>query len=126
MIVVLVLVVLIARVSGAGDKTAQAVDPPAAPLSDRCLDVPQNLVNDMATGLAVRGGRLLNAQAVRSKDFKRVYFISAEIDGPGLEGSGEIGTWAKGGPLQDGGFSRSMASRTSCRTGATAERRTST
>jgi hypothetical protein len=32
-----------------------------------------------------------------------VWFISAEIDGPGLEGVGDIGTWAKSGPLAVGG-----------------------
>jgi hypothetical protein len=60
-------------------------------------------VKGIESGLTVTGGgSLKNARAVRSQDFKRVYFVSAEIDGPGLEGSGDIGTWAKSGPLRVG------------------------
>lgn len=32
--------------------------------------------------------------AVRSQDFERVWFIAAEIDGPGIEDEGEVGIWA--------------------------------
>jgi hypothetical protein len=31
---------------------------------------------------------------VRSRDFKSVYFVSADLQGPGLNGKGEIATWA--------------------------------
>ena len=74
----------------------------AAPTTDeaessRCEDVPQDLVDGIATGLNGPGGNTLsNAQAVKSKDFEEVYFISADIDGPG------IGTGAKSGPLAVG------------------------
>jgi hypothetical protein len=55
-------------------------------------------VNAIATGLTVQGGGTLrNAQAVKSND-KPVWFISADIDGPGMDEEDDIGTWAKSGP----------------------------
>jgi hypothetical protein len=69
--------------------------------SDRCEEVPRALVNTIAGRLTAQE-RLRNARAVKSGDFKSVWFISAEIDGPGLDGDGEIGTWAKTGPLAVG------------------------
>jgi hypothetical protein len=72
--------------------------------ASRCRDVPQGLVDGIEEGLTVTGGGTLrDAQAVKSEDFERVWFISAEIDGPGIEGDGDIGTWAKSGPLAVGG-----------------------
>jgi hypothetical protein len=71
--------------------------------SSRCTDVPRALVTTIATRLPAHE-TLLNAQAVKSRDLKRVWFISAEIDGPGLKGIGDIGTWAKVGPLSADGW----------------------
>jgi hypothetical protein len=73
--------------------------------STRCEKVPRGLVKAIETGLLAGVGglaKLTDARAVKSEDFKRVYFVSAEIDGAGLEGTGEIGTWAKSGPLRVG------------------------
>jgi hypothetical protein len=73
--------------------------------SDRCDNVPPALTQAIAEGLTLTGGggTLTNAKAVKSNDYQRVYFISADIDGPGLEGSDDIGTWAQNGPLRVGG-----------------------
>jgi hypothetical protein len=69
--------------------------------STRCENVPLKVVNEIEREMTVSGGgTLTNAQAVKSEDFERVYFVSAEIDGAGLEGSGDIGTWAKSGSLR--------------------------
>lgn len=60
-------------------------------------------MNAIATGLTVQGGGTLrNAQAVKSNDSKSVWFISADIDGPGMDEEDDIGTWAKTGPLAVG------------------------
>jgi hypothetical protein len=90
------LVVLLASSCGGDDGGNDA--------SARCENVPQALVDAMEEGLEVTGGggTLTNAKAVKSNDFERVYFISADIDGPGLEGPDDIGTWAKSGPLRVG------------------------
>jgi hypothetical protein len=82
---------------GGADGTAP---PTAARAAGRCTAVPRPLVKAIATRLTVPE-TLRNAQAVRSAT-KRVWFVSAEIDGPGLVGDGQIGTWAKSGPLAPG------------------------
>lgn len=48
-------------------------------------------------------GTLKNARAVKSEDFKKVYFISAELEGESTEVVGKIATWARTGPLRVGG-----------------------
>jgi hypothetical protein len=87
--------------------TTSAEPPPATTAeeeeSSRCEKVPPGLVKAIESGLTVTGGgSLTEAWAVKSEDFKRVYFVSADIDGPGLEGTDDIGTWAKSGPLRVG------------------------
>lgn len=60
----------------------------------RCRKVPTAVVDAISTGLEVEGGgKLRGARAVRSDDFERAYFVSADIQGPGLEGSDDIATW---------------------------------
>lgn len=60
-----------------------------------CMPVPHAVVKAIESGLTVQGGgKLRGAYAVKSRDFSSVYFISAEIQGPGLENNGDIGTWA--------------------------------
>jgi len=86
--------------AGGGREAAAPTTTPAA-LSSSCKAAPRALVNAIAARLTQRE-TLQNAQAVRSPT-KRVWFVSAEIDGPGLEGDGEIGTWAKAGPLTPAG-----------------------
>jgi hypothetical protein len=96
------LVVLLASCGGddkssSGDKASSA---------DRCRNVPKSLVDAIEAGLTVTGGgTLTNVKAVKSTDFKRVYFISADIEGSGMEepNSDDIGTWVKSGPLRVGG-----------------------
>jgi hypothetical protein len=88
--------VLLGSACGGGGKSTTA--------SSRCKLVPPALTKAIESGLTVTGGgTLVHARAVKSGDFKRVHFISAEINGPGMTGPGEIGTWAKSGPLRVGG-----------------------
>lgn len=73
---------------------APAPQAAAAPQS-ACLPVPAEMVELIASGLIVNGGGMLrDAWAVASGAHKQMYFISAEIDGPGMEREGDIGTWA--------------------------------
>jgi hypothetical protein len=68
----------------------------------RCRQVPRAFVTGVEEGLTVQGGGSLRwAQAVRSRDDigglyrgKRVWFVSAEIQGAGLKGKDDIGTRA--------------------------------
>ena len=71
--------------------------------SSRCEIVPADVVVAIGEGLQ-GGGTLQTVRAVESSDFESVYFISAQIDSPGIAGDGEVGTWARSGSLdEDGG-----------------------
>ena len=79
---------------------------------DRCKSVPKDMVAGIEEGFekGVQGKwRLHNAQAVRSKAFKKLYFISAEIDGPGVAEKGDIGTWASNSLQLGGGLIMSVS-----------------
>jgi hypothetical protein len=69
--------------------------------TSRCEDVPAALVRAIASRLPARE-TLLHARAVRSRERESMWFVSAEIDGPGLTGPGDVGTWAKTGTLAVG------------------------
>jgi hypothetical protein len=73
--------------------------------ANRCLAVPEELVASMASGLTVNdGGSLRNAQAVKSNDFENVYFVSADLQGAGLEGDDDIATFATNSLSAGGGI----------------------
>lgn len=60
-----------------------------------CTAVAPAVLTSIASGLTVSGGGTLrDGQAVRSGDFRNVWFVAAEIDGPGLERDGDVGVWA--------------------------------
>ena len=52
----------------------------------------------MERGLTVVGeGRLSNGSIVRSSNFSNVWFLAADIQGPGMDGR-EMGVWATNEP----------------------------
>jgi hypothetical protein len=68
------------------------------PEASRCEPVSRELLDAIASGLTVTGGGTLSdGAAVKSNDFEKVWFVAAEIDGPGIEGSGDIGVWSTNG-----------------------------
>ncbi len=68
----------------------------SAPKKDaRCLDISATVQQDLIDGLTDGTGATLRGfQAVRSKDFEQVFFVAAELEGPGLDGDDQIGVWA--------------------------------
>lgn len=85
----------------------EAAEPEAK--SERCLDVPPEIVDTILAGLTVTGGGTLrDAQMVKSSDFEAIWFVSAEIDGSQIEGDGEIGTWATNAPKDGYGLTYSV------------------
>lgn len=61
----------------------------------RCLPVPAVIAQRLNDGLNINGGgSIRNLQAVKSNDFASVYFISGDLQGSGLEGEGDIATFA--------------------------------
>ncbi len=60
----------------------------------RCVTVSPAFVAALTDSLDVTGGgSLRGTRAVRSRDFERLWFVAADIHGPGLEGSGPIAVW---------------------------------
>jgi hypothetical protein len=63
--------------------------------SNRCRVAPAALVSAISSGLTITGGgSLRNAKAVKSTAFEKVWFVSANLEGSGLEGADDIATWA--------------------------------
>lgn len=71
--------------------------------SAECVEVPADLVAALEEGFNTAGVTLRNAYAVKSDDLQNAWFISGDLEGPGLEGEDEIATWAKSGELEVGG-----------------------
>jgi len=70
---------------GEGDRTT----------NNRCQPAPAVLVNAISSSLTITGGgSMRSANAVKSADFEKVWFVSADLEGSGLEGGGDIATWA--------------------------------
>jgi len=61
---------------------------------DRGEPVPSGKLAAIESGLNISTYTLRNGWAVKSEAFKSVYMIAAEIDGPGLDGDGDVGLWA--------------------------------
>lgn len=75
------------------ESTAGSSGPARMPVD--CITVSPEMTETIASGLTVGGGGTLrNAHAVKSSAHSSMYFISADIDGEGIEGDGPIGTWA--------------------------------
>lgn len=90
LVAVLVVVVLAACGEGAG------------PDSARCSAASEALLETIAGGLAVDGATLASGFVVQSEQFEEVYMVAAEIDGPGLEETGDVGVWATNDPAGGG------------------------
>lgn len=69
--------------------------PLANATANRCAPAPGALLAAISQGLTVTGGGTLrDGSTVKSNAFSNVWMVAAEIDGPGLEGNGDIGIWA--------------------------------
>lgn len=63
--------------------------------AENCRAVPGRMMDYLRGTL--RGGdslSLRNPRAYRAGNFTRPFFIAAELDGPGLEGDGDVATWS--------------------------------
>lgn len=90
-------------VSSAPDQEEPTNGEEAAKPSAECVAVPPDLVEALEEGFNTRGTSLRNAYAVKSNDLEDAWYISGDLEGPGLDGEDEIATWAKGGDLEVGG-----------------------
>jgi hypothetical protein len=71
----------------------EPTDQPIEEEANRCESVDDALVSAISEGLTVEGGTLRNVMAARSEDFENAYFVAADIQADGLEGSNDIGIW---------------------------------
>ena len=85
------------------ERTGVEEPTPTSEESSRCEDAALIAAEGISFGLTVSGGgSLRDAMAVKSNDYVNAFFIAAEIDGPGLEGEGDIGVWVSN-SLEPGG-----------------------
>jgi hypothetical protein len=62
---------------------------------NRCIDIDKDFLKRIEYGTNTTGLTISNAKAVKSNEFNPdVFFVSAEMDGPGLEGLGGVAVFA--------------------------------
>ena len=64
----------------------------------RCEAATSAIMTPLVNSLENERDRLSNGQVVKSRDHEDIYFVSAELDGPGFQGPGDIATWATTSP----------------------------
>jgi hypothetical protein len=64
----------------------------------RCEPATSAIMTPLANALTNKQDRLVNGQVVKSADHDDIWFVSAELDGPGFEDPGDVGTWATTSP----------------------------
>ncbi len=61
---------------------------------NRCENASEYIVKKIEGGLNTKGITLRDVKVVKSNDYESVYFISGDLEGPGLDGKNEIATFA--------------------------------
>ena len=92
----LLLAVAVLAGCGGDDDSGSSSPPPAG--STRCEAATAAIMTPLGNSLENERDRLRNGQVVKSRDHEDIYFISAELDGPGFQGPGDIATWATTSP----------------------------
>jgi hypothetical protein len=70
----------------------------AAPTDPRCEEATSAIMTPLGNAVKNELDRFTNGWIVKSNDHPDIYFVSAELDGPGFEDPGDIGTWATTSP----------------------------
>jgi hypothetical protein len=73
-------------------------DEASAPADTRCEAATSALMTPLGNALTSERDSLENGQVVKSRDHSDIYFVSAELEGPGLFDPGDVGTWATTSP----------------------------
>ncbi len=71
--------------------------PGQSPAASRCQPASSAVSSAIGSGLE-SGLSLRNARIVQSNDFEQAHFVSADLQGPGLEGARDIATWVTNRP----------------------------
>jgi hypothetical protein len=92
----LLLIVGVLAGCGGDDDEDSSAPPPAA--DSRCEEATSALMTPLGNALKSERDHVENGRFVKSRDHEDIYFISAELDGPGLFDSGDVATWATTSP----------------------------
>ena len=90
------LLLVVAALAGCGGDDDESTAPD--PASSRCEAATSAIMTPLGNAVNNQQDRLVNGQIVKSRDHGDIYFISAELDGPGFEDPGDVGTWATTSP----------------------------
>jgi len=89
------LVVIISVIMASGGEQSTSNNDTSQANKVACLDVSPAVTELIASNLTIDGvGTIRNLKAVQSNDFEKVYFVSGDLQGPGLEGERDIATFA--------------------------------
>lgn len=78
-------------ISGCSDTVS---DEAVEAVSERCVDVSQETLDFIATGLSMESGTLRDGAGVKSDYGPELWMVAAEVDGVGFEGDGDHAVWA--------------------------------
>jgi hypothetical protein len=90
------LLLVVAALAGCGGDDDDGSS--SKPESLRCEAATSAIMTPLVNSLDNERDRLSNGQIVKSRDHEDIYFVSAELDGPGFQGPGDIATWATTSP----------------------------
>ena len=90
------LVFIAVALAGCGGDDDEASSPP--PADSRCEAATSAIMTPLGNALQNKQDRLSNGQVVKSRDHDDIYYVSAELDGPGFQDPGDVGTWATTSP----------------------------
>jgi hypothetical protein len=88
------LLLVIGVLAGCGGDDAES----SAPANSRCEPATSALMTPLGDSLKSERDSLENGQVVKSRDHDDIYFVSAELEGPGLFDPGDVATWATTSP----------------------------
>ena len=80
--------------AGCGGDDGDDASSPPPPADSRCEPATPALMTPLGNALRSERDHLENGHVVKSRDHEDIYFISAELEGPGLFEPGDVGTWA--------------------------------
>jgi hypothetical protein len=91
---VLLAALAVAGCGGDDDESASGNEP----ADPRCEAATSALMTPLSNSLTNERDRLTNGWVVKSADHEDIYFVSAELDGPGYQREGDIATFATNSP----------------------------
>jgi hypothetical protein len=77
-----------------GDDEASSTSPEGG----RCQPAESGLMTPLDNALTNERDQLTDGYIVKSRDHEDIWFVSAELDGPGFEDPGHVATWATTSP----------------------------